>query len=82
MAETKKKTTKRTAKQKPVEVVESYQVQVDVPLLNVRKSHGFDAESVKVIEAGTVCEIVNEVDGWGEIAADAGWICLKFTKKI
>ena len=75
-------TAKKTTKKKAVKAPETYSVRVAVPLLNVRKAFGYDAEIVNVVKADTVCEIVNEVNGWGELKSGEGWIRLQFTEKI
>jgi hypothetical protein len=82
MAETKKKTTKKKAVAPEVTAPKTHKFEVAVPALNVRKSNGYDAEIVKVIHAGTVCEVVDGVGKWGELANGEGWICLDFVKKI
>ena len=88
MAETAKKTTtkkpaaKKPATEKKTEAPKTYEVKVAVPALNIRKSHSYDADVVKVIHADAVCVIAETVDGWGKLATGEGWICLEFTDKI
>lgn len=67
---------------KKIETPEIFKVEVNTPLLNIRNSHGYDAEIIGTTIAGSVFEIVSTADGWGELAEGKGWICLDFADKI
>ena len=59
-----------------------YKVKVTVDALNIRKGPGTKYGTNGVIRNGGVYTIVQEDNGWGKLASGAGWISLKYTKKI
>jgi N-acetylmuramoyl-L-alanine amidase len=71
---------------KPAEKVEeskSYRVKVTASALNVRKGPGMSYGISTVIRDNGVYTIVSESnDYWGKLKSGAGWINLKYTKKI
>lgn len=79
---TKKTTTKKTTTTKKVEAPKGYPVKVNVHALNVRKTHGYGADVVKVIPVDTACEIIETEGNWGKLSTGEGWICLDFVVKI
>ena len=50
--------------------------------LNVRSGPGTGYGVVTALEPGGAWTIVAEQDGWGKLKSGAGWICLKYTKRI
>ena len=50
--------------------------------LNVRKGPGTSYPVATQVHKGEVYTIVEEQNGWGKLKSGAGWICLKYTKKI
>lgn len=59
-----------------------YKVQVTVNALNIRKGPGTKYGVNGIIRNGGVYTIVQEDNGWGKLSSGAGWISLKYTKKI
>lgn len=60
-----------------------YKVKVTASLLNVRKGAGTKYAIVgKPIERNEVYTIVETKNGWGKLKSGAGWIALKYTKKL
>ena len=64
----------------------SYKVTIDTDELNVRKDASASSEVVTVVKRGEVFTIVAEkMNGstkWGKLKSGAGWISLRYTKKI
>lgn len=61
----------------------SYKVKVTASDgLNVRKGPGVDYDVVMTLENGGVYTIIEERNGWGKLKSGAGWISLKYTKKV
>lgn len=50
--------------------------------LNVRSGPGTIYAVVTALEPGGAWTIVEEQGGWGRLKSGAGWICLKYTKRI
>ena len=71
---------------KPVEKVEEfkpYTVQVTASTLNVRKGPGVKyAVKTTIRDKGVYTIVAESNDGWGKLKSGAGWISLKYTKKI
>lgn len=70
---------------KPVEKAEadkSYKVRVTASALNIRKGPGVKYGVTKVIRDKGAYTIVDKENGWGKLKSGAGWINLKYTKKI
>ena len=63
-----------------------FRVIVTADVLNVRQCPGTDCRINAQIFRGEVYNIINvaEADGedWGELLSGAGWICLKYTRKL
>jgi N-acetylmuramoyl-L-alanine amidase len=70
----------------PQPVEEGYKVKVTASALNIRDKAGYAGKVVGVIRDKGVYTIVDEqnVAGvkWGKLKSGAGWISLKFTKRI
>lgn len=64
----------------------SYMVKIAAETLNVRKGAGTDHPIVTTVRKGEIFTIVGEsVKGstkWGKLKSGAGWISLKYTKRI
>lgn len=50
--------------------------------LNVRSGPGTNYGVVMTLDYGGGYTIVEEQNGWGKLKSGAGWICLKYTKRI
>lgn len=60
-----------------------YKVKVTASSLNVRKGAGVRyGVSAKPVRKNDVYTIIEEKNGWGKLKSGAGWISLKYTKKI
>ena len=59
-----------------------YTVKVTADALNIRKGAGTNYSITGVIKDKGVYTIVEEKDGWGKLKSGAGWISLKYTKKV
>ena len=59
-----------------------YKVKITCDSLNVRKGAGVKYPVVMQVHEGQVYTIVAEDNGWGKLKSGAGWICLKYTKKV
>lgn len=60
----------------------SYKVKVTTSALNIRSGAGTNNKIVGVIRDRGVYTIVDEKPGWGKLKSGAGWISLKYCKKI
>lgn len=60
----------------------SYRVKVTADVLNIRKGPGVKFAVVGKITGKGVYTIVEESNGWGKLKSGAGWISLKYTKKV
>ena len=60
----------------------SYIVQITASALNIRKGPGTNYAKVGCIRDKGKYTIVEEKNGWGKLKSGAGWISLKYTKKI
>ena len=60
----------------------SYKVKVTTSALNIRSGPGTNNKIVGVIRDRGVYTIVDEKSGWGKLKSGAGWISLKYCKKI
>lgn len=61
---------------------EPYIVRINASALNIRKGPGISYGIAGCIRDRGVYTIVNESNGWGKLKSGAGWISLKYTKKI
>lgn len=61
---------------------EPYMVRINVSALNIRKGPGISYGITGCIRDRGAYTIVNESNGWGKLKSGAGWISLKYTKKI
>ena len=59
-----------------------YMVSVTADELNVRKGAGIAYKIVTTVKKGEAFTIVDVCKGWGKLKSDAGWINLKYTKKV
>lgn len=62
--------------------VEGYLVKVTANALNVRKSNSTLSKVVTTIKKNEIFTIVETKGNWGRLKSGAGWISLKYTKKI
>jgi hypothetical protein len=60
----------------------SYIVRVTADVLNIRKGAGTGYKIVGQIRKHDLYTIIDEKNGWGKLKSGAGWISLKYTKKI
>jgi N-acetylmuramoyl-L-alanine amidase len=60
----------------------AYRVKVTAFALNVRRGAGVGYNIVSVIKDKGVYTIVEEKNGWGKLKSGAGWINLKYTKRV
>lgn len=60
----------------------AYKVKVTTSALNIRSGAGTNNKVVGVIRDRGVYTIVDEKSGWGKLKSGAGWISLKYCKKI
>jgi N-acetylmuramoyl-L-alanine amidase CwlA len=59
-----------------------YKVKVTADTLNVRQGAGVGYKVTTTVGKGEVYTIVQEQNGWGKLKSGAGWISLKYTKKV
>lgn len=60
----------------------AYKVKVTTSALNIRSGAGTNNKVVGIIRDRGVYTIVDEKSGWGKLKSGAGWISLKYCKKI
>lgn len=60
----------------------SYKVKVTASALNYRKGPGTGYGVNGTIRDRGVYTITEESNGWGKLSSGAGWICLKYTKRV
>lgn len=60
----------------------AYKVKITTSALNIRSGPGTNNKIVGVIRDKGVYTIVDEKPGWGKLKSGAGWISLKYCKKI
>lgn len=60
----------------------SYKVKITADILNVRKGAGKSYAVATTVKKNDVYAIVEEKSGWGKLKSGAGWISLKYTKKV
>ena len=60
----------------------AYKVKVTTSALNIRSGPGMNNKVVGAIRDRGVYTIVDEKSGWGKLKSGAGWISLKYCKKI
>ncbi len=66
----------------PIVKPKSYTVRVTVDALNIRKGAGTLYKKVGMITDRGVYTIIDTKGNWGKLKSGAGWICLKYTKKV
>ena len=59
-----------------------YIVRITTDTLNVRDGAGTNYKINTVVHKNEAYTIVNEKSGWGKLKSGAGWISLKYTKKV
>lgn len=60
----------------------AYKVKITASVLNVRKGAGTNHPIVTTVHKNEVYTIVDENNGWGKLKSGAGWISLKYTKRV
>lgn len=60
----------------------SYIVQITASTLNVRAGAGTGYKITTTVKKNQKYTIVEEKNGWGKLKSGAGWISLKYTKKV
>lgn len=63
-------------------VSSSFKVKVTADALNIRKSPTVSSTKTGCIRDKGIYTIVEEKNGWGKLKSGAGWIRLKYTKKL
>ena len=63
-------------------VKDSYLVKITANTLNVRKGAGVNYSITTTVKKNQVYTIVAEMNGWGMLKSGAGWINLKYAKKL
>lgn len=71
-----------TPVKKPEPQFESYIVKITANALNIRKGPGITHAKTGCIRDKGKYTIVEEKNGWGKLKSGAGWISLKYTKKV
>ena len=61
---------------------EPYKVRITASALNVRAGAGMPYKINTVVHKNEAFTIVDEQNGWGKLKSGAGWISLKYTKKV
>lgn len=78
--------TKTEEKAEKPKAFEPYLVKITASVLNVRKGPGTKYGKATTIKRGGVYTIVAEERNgstlWGKLKSGAGWVCLKYTKKV
>ena len=59
-----------------------YMVKITASVLNVRGGVGVNHPVTTTVNRGQIYTIVEEKNGWGKLKSGAGWISLKYTKRI
>lgn len=59
-----------------------YLVKITADVLRVRKSASAKSAVVTKVKCGEVYTIVSEKNGWGKLKSGAGWIYLRYTKRV
>lgn len=70
------------AEVKPSTPTSGYLVKVNTDVLNVRAGASTKYKINTQIKRNEVYTIVGEKNGWGKLKSGAGWICLKYTKRV
>ena len=60
----------------------SFRVKINTAVLNVRKGASASTAITTQVRSGEVYTIVEERNGWGRLKSGAGWINLKYTKRL
>ena len=60
----------------------SYRIRIACDELNIRSGPSISYKVVGCIRDNNVYTIVEEKDGWGRLKSGAGWISLKYVKKV
>lgn len=60
----------------------SYKVKIDTDVLRVRAGAGTAYPTKTKVKRNQVYTIVDEKNGWGKLKSGAGWISLKYTKRV
>lgn len=78
----KRRLTTQETTQKTTQEIKPYLVKVTANALNVRTGIGTNYKINTTIKKGEVYTIIEEKNGWGKLKSGAGWISLKYVKKI
>ena len=60
----------------------SFTVKINTAVLNVRREPNVSSAITTTVRSGQVFTIVEERNGWGKLKSGAGWINLKYTKRL
>ena len=60
----------------------TFNVRINVPILNVRKGPGKNYEIITQIKDRGIYTVMVEQNGWGKLRSGAGWICLDYTPAV
>lgn len=63
-------------------VATGYKVVITADALNVRAGAGTGYKINTVVKKGEAFTIVKEFNGWGKLKSGAGWISLKYTRRL
>ena len=72
----------------PDKLLESYNVTVSIPNLNIRKGPGFDYDvtghftGIGVFMIAETCDGEGSDSGWGRLSSGEGWISLDHTERV
>lgn len=66
----------------PSKTFKRYDVKITAGTLNVRKGPGTSYPITTTVRRNFRFTIVEEKNGWGKLVSGAGWISLKYTKKV
>lgn len=64
------------------EIETSYTVKITANLLNVRSGPGINYGIKTTVKYNEIYTIIAEQNGWGKLKSGAGWINLKYSKKV
>ena len=67
---------------KELNASKTHKVRINTETLNYRSGAGVSYPVKGQVKQGEVYTIVEELNGWGKLKSGAGWINLKYTKKV
>lgn len=74
--------TKPTPTKTPASTGKEFKVKITADSLNVRSGAGTSYKVTTTVKKNQVFTIVEEKNGWGKLKSGAGWISLKYVKKL